>query len=160
MAYRFKAQMETIRRELSNTYAKMGAKNKTVRIDEDTGKVTLAFTRGGKEYQFSCTTWEDVKDNYRAAQLAICLMFRVFEEYGVGKFEQVFAGYRAIGSQRLLLENTSDPYDVLGVARDATADEVKARFRELAKEHHPDKGGDEGQFVKIKKAREEILAEI
>jgi DnaJ-class molecular chaperone len=31
-----------------------------------------------------------------------------------------------------------DPYKVLGVARDATADEIRKAYRKLAKAHHPD----------------------
>eukprot|EP00922_Rhytidocystis_sp_ex-Travisia-forbesii_P066280 GHVS01098387.1.p1 GENE.GHVS01098387.1~~GHVS01098387.1.p1 ORF type:complete len:469 (-),score=102.00 GHVS01098387.1:208-1614(-) len=34
--------------------------------------------------------------------------------------------------------NSEDPYEVLGVARGAGADEVKKQFREMAKKHHPD----------------------
>ena len=32
-----------------------------------------------------------------------------------------------------------NPYDVLGLTKDASADEVKKRYRKLAKEFHPDK---------------------
>ena len=35
-----------------------------------------------------------------------------------------------------------DHYATLGVARTATADEIKRAFRKLASQHHPDKGGD------------------
>ena len=31
-----------------------------------------------------------------------------------------------------------DPYQELGVARGASADEVRKAFRKLAKKHHPD----------------------
>ncbi|BAM39810.1 molecular chaperone DnaJ [Theileria orientalis strain Shintoku] len=33
---------------------------------------------------------------------------------------------------------TNDPYKVLGVSRNATNDEIKRKFRELAKKYHPD----------------------
>lgn len=36
-----------------------------------------------------------------------------------------------------------DPYEVLGVSRDASADEIKSAFRRLAGKHHPDKNPDD-----------------
>ena len=32
----------------------------------------------------------------------------------------------------------SDPYTFLGVAKSASADEIRKAYRKLAKEHHPD----------------------
>ncbi|MEM1029277.1 MAG: J domain-containing protein [Myxococcota bacterium] len=37
----------------------------------------------------------------------------------------------------------NDPYQVLGVDRSATADEIKAAFRQLAMKHHPDRNADD-----------------
>ena len=36
-----------------------------------------------------------------------------------------------------------DYYDILGVGRDSTADEIKKRFRQLARETHPDANPDD-----------------
>jgi molecular chaperone DnaJ len=48
-----------------------------------------------------------------------------------------------------------DYYEVLGVGKDASADEIKKAFRRLAIQHHPDKeGGDEAKFKEINEAYE------
>ena len=43
-------------------------------------------------------------------------------------------------------------YDTLGVAKNASADEIKKAYRKLAREHHPDSGGDEARFKEIQGA--------
>ncbi|WP_442753305.1 J domain-containing protein [Methylocystis sp. JAN1] len=40
-------------------------------------------------------------------------------------------------------------YEVLGVKEDASAREVNAAYRRLAKKHHPDKGGDPATFQRV-----------
>ncbi len=47
---------------------------------------------------------------------------------------------------------TKNFYDVLGVKRDASQDEIKKAFRKLAQKHHPDAGGDEEKFKEISEA--------
>ena len=46
----------------------------------------------------------------------------------------------------------TDHYAALGVARNATQDEIKRAFRKLASQHHPDKGGDTRKFQEIQAA--------
>jgi len=46
-----------------------------------------------------------------------------------------------------------NPYEVLGVGENATQEEIKAAFRKLSKERHPDtEGGDPQEFINVKKA--------
>ena len=49
-----------------------------------------------------------------------------------------------------------DFYEVLGIGKDASADEIKKAFRKLAVTHHPDKeGGDEAKFKEASEAYED-----
>ena len=48
----------------------------------------------------------------------------------------------------------ADYYDILGVKKDASADEIKKAFRKKAVELHPDKGGDEKAFKEVNEAYE------
>lgn len=45
--------------------------------------------------------------------------------------------------------NTENYYDVLGVSEKATQEEIKRVYKKLAKEKHPDLGGNEDEFKKI-----------
>lgn len=45
--------------------------------------------------------------------------------------------------------NTENYYDILGVSENATQEEIKKTYKKLAKEKHPDTGGDENEFKRI-----------
>jgi len=47
---------------------------------------------------------------------------------------------------------SKDYYDILGVNKTASADEIKSAFRKKAHEHHPDKGGDAEKFKELNEA--------
>ncbi len=50
------------------------------------------------------------------------------------------------------MAGSSEYYDLLGVSKTASQDEIKRAFRKKAHEHHPDKGGDAEQFKKLNEA--------
>lgn len=45
-----------------------------------------------------------------------------------------------------------DYYNVLGIDKKASQEDIKKAFRKLAQKHHPDKGGDEAKFKEITEA--------
>jgi molecular chaperone DnaJ len=49
---------------------------------------------------------------------------------------------------------TANPYTVLGVGVQASAAEIKAAYRQLVKQHHPDAGGDAATIVALNAAWE------
>lgn len=56
---------------------------------------------------------------------------------------------REMGEQGVI-----DPYETLGVARDAGEAEIRAAFRQAAKSAHPDQGGDVESFAQLTAAHE------
>jgi DnaJ-class molecular chaperone len=48
----------------------------------------------------------------------------------------------------------SNYYEILGIGRDATTEQIKEAWRSKIKEHHPDVGGDENVAKEINKAYE------
>src|SRR3989344_4642706 len=45
-----------------------------------------------------------------------------------------------------------DYYQILGVQKSATQEDIKRAYRKLAHQHHPDKGGDEKRFKEVSEA--------
>ncbi len=54
----------------------------------------------------------------------------------------------------------TDPFRVLGLGPDATSDDVRAARRELAKRHHPDRGGDAAAMQAVNEAADDVLLRI
>lgn len=52
-----------------------------------------------------------------------------------------------------------DPYDILGVPNDADAEAIKRAYRNEARKHHPDHGGDRKRFDLVIWARDLLMDE-
>ena len=73
-------------------------------------------------------------------------------------FEEAFGGGGmpgGMGGRRPRKEvNTTKLYEVLGVEKNATPDQIKKAYRKLAVKNHPDKGGDPEVFKEIQQAHD------
>jgi molecular chaperone DnaJ len=48
-----------------------------------------------------------------------------------------------------------DPYEILGIERDATQDQARKNFRQLARQYHPDRNpGDKAAEAKFKEVED------
>lgn len=56
------------------------------------------------------------------------------------------------------MPNHADPWIVLGINRNASAKDIKAAYRRLAKDHHPDQGGDPDRFIQIQAAYQQLVS--
>jgi|GEM_PF-5737492 len=53
-----------------------------------------------------------------------------------------------------------DAYELLGISRDATRDEIVAAYRTLSKKHHPDAGGRARDFIRINNAYRRVIKDF
>ncbi len=98
--------------------------------------------------------YTNVHDNLRSIGLAVAHL-RGMERHGGGQMmERAFEGFA-----QLAAPDKFDALAVLGLKAGATKDEISAKFRELSKRHHPDMGGDAGEFSRIERARAVALAQ-
>lgn len=113
------------------------------------GGAAVYFTLKGAPRCLACDKWNRVADNIAAIAQHIDALRRI-DRYGVGTLEQAFAGYAALPPK-------ADPWELLGLSRNATAYDIAAAHRRLAIEHHPDRGGSHEHMARLNAARDEAL---
>lgn len=97
----------------------------------------------------ACDTWRKVSWNVWAIAKHIESL-RAQDRWGVGKLQQAFRGYAALPG---IGESSGMKWwEELGVPINATEEQVRKAYRELAKVHHPDVGGDGIKFSRLSNA--------
>jgi hypothetical protein len=121
------------------------------RRQDDPG-VAVYFVRRGEQQVIACDKWDSVAANVRAVGLTVEAL-RGIERAGASELlDRAFTGFKALPAAG---EATGGWWQVLGVARTATRDEVRDAYRALARKHHPDVGGDAGAMAMINRAYEQ-----
>lgn len=113
-------------------------------VDGDHG-AAVYFVRNGKPLCLACDQYWDVADNIHALAKTIEAI-RGIERWGsTDLLDRVFTGFAALPSGGSWFDGLK------------TAAEIRARYRELAKTHHPDAGGDASEFSRITDAYNRAL---
>ncbi|KAI3414011.1 hypothetical protein GPALN_011477 [Globodera pallida] len=89
--------------------------------------------------------WEKAKCAIKGLVLVVLWVLFILVAYKVSQLEQTFEEY--------------DPYKILQLDVDSDVGEIKKKYRELSKLHHPDKGGDPTTFDSIVKAYKALTDE-
>ncbi|WP_202711454.1 J domain-containing protein [Sporosalibacterium faouarense] len=78
---------------------------------------------------------------------------QVFEEFFYQMYYEIFQ-YGNISTSSLY---DPDLLSELGLSSDASKEDIKSRFRELAKKYHPDRGGSKEDMIRLLEIYERLL---
>jgi DnaJ-domain-containing protein 1 len=120
------------------------------RTSDDPG-VAVYFQWHKKDLAFACDKWLSIEDNLWAIVKHIEAL-RGQERWGVGTLDQAFAGYAALPDP-----NTLEWWKVLRIKQDASNQEIRSAYLQLAKQYHPDNGGDPTMFDQVQKAYDSAM---
>lgn len=111
--------------------------------------VAFFFELDGKPHLLACDRWDTIAGNI-AAIAAHIEALRGQERWGVATLHEAFAGHVALPAPEQW-------WQVLDLGANASAEAIKARYRELARKAHPDTGGSETAMARLNAARDEGL---
>ena len=110
------------------------------------------YWRKGKDTRcMAIDRYDRVADNLAAIAATLEAMRAIERHGGAEILDRAFTGFVALPAPEQW-------WQVLGVAENATGEEIDAAWRRLAAQHHPDRGGDSAQMARINTARDQGLA--
>lgn len=117
----------------------------------DPGVAVYWDSKDGVPMVLACDVWKTPRENIRAIGLTVNA-FRMIERAGASHLlERAQSGFARLPA-------APNCWDVLGIAPGSSKDAITERYRELARKHHPDHGGDAGMMARINDAYREALA--
>ena len=121
-----------------------------MREPSDPGVAVYWDDRNGKARVIACDVWRTVRENLRAVGLTIEAL-RSIDRAGASELlERAFSGFARLPAP-------PDCWVSLGLVRGAPRDVIDARYRELARQHHPDHGGNTETMARINAAYREAI---
>lgn len=130
----------------TNVELRLDGQPRSGRADPVDPGVAIYFQLKGKPIALACDKWDRVADNIVALAKHIEAL-RGMDRWGVGTTAQAFTGYEALPSPEQW-------WEVLGVVRTASADDIRRAYRAAARTAHPDRGGTTAAWHRLNAALE------
>jgi hypothetical protein len=116
--------------------------------------IAVYFVRKGVDMVLACDKFAKREANMRAITKTIDAI-RGIERWGSSDMmERAFTGFTALPA------GSESWWGVLGVEPTARRVEVEAAYRRLRSQHHPDKGGEPGEFDRVQRAYEQATVQV
>lgn len=123
--------------------------------EPEDGGAAIYFTYKKAQICFACDRYKTVKENLTAIGKTIEAL-RGMERWGASDMmERAFRGFAQLPST-----TGRDWWEVLQISRSSPRDVVESRYRQLAQERHPDKGGSHTAMAELNIAREQALKDL
>jgi hypothetical protein len=123
-----------------------GLPDPRARQPDDPG-VAVYWMDGKQRRCMAIDRYDRVADNLAAIAATLDAMRAIERHGGAEILDRAFTGFVALPAPEQW-------WQVLGVPREATADQIEDAHRRLAMKHHPDRGGSDEQMARINAARD------
>jgi len=121
--------------------------------------VVLRWSKDGDDHAVACDEYSRLRDNLRT-------VYHWVHETRLRATRPVTTGQDEFAAAKLPSGDDTDavvarepPHEVLGVAPDASDDAVRAAYRELVTDAHPDQGGSVEKMKRLQQARDALVSE-
>lgn len=106
--------------------------------DEEVKKCQCLGCKKKRDLLLKSQPWQGPKKLFRKSIIILGWVALILLAYKVSQFDYEMANF--------------DPYEILGVPLGSSQADIKKAYRKLSVILHPDKGGNEKEFMKLSKA--------
>lgn len=109
--------------------------------------VAIYFKREDVDMALACDIYTTVEDNLWALCRTLQALRQIERDGSPALINRAFKGFAQLPDP-----DTLPWWSILHISKDAEIDVIKAAYRQLARQHHPDNGGDAVRFDEVTKA--------